>query len=144
MANEATRALAWIKARLAASSALAAAAPGGIWRGIAPNTATPPWVVYTHQGGSKTDGVAGRRLITLGVYQVVAYGPTGGPSGDFAALSAAADAIDAALQLASGPAGSDGYTLSCVLDQPVVLDETVSGVQWTRVGGLYRIQMRAI
>lgn len=140
MANEATRALQWIKATLAASSALTTAAPGGIWRGIAPNDAVPPWVVYTHQGGGKTDGVAGRRLITLGVYQVVAYGPASA----FAALATAADAIDAALQRASGPAGSDGYTLSCVMDQPVILDETVSGVQWTRVGGLYRIQMRAI
>jgi hypothetical protein len=140
MANEATRALQWLRATLTASSALTAVATGGVWRGIAPNTATPPWVVYTHQSGGKTDGVAGRRLITLGIYQVVAYGPTSA----FAALSTAADAIDDALQRASGPAGSDGYTLSCVMDQPIIVDETVSGVQWTRVGGLYRIQMRAI
>jgi hypothetical protein len=144
MANEATRALQWLRATLTASSALTAVATGGVWRGIAPNTALPPWVVYTHQSGGKTDGVAGRRLITLGIYQVVAYGPTSGPTANMAALEVAADAIDDALQRASGPAGSDSYTLSCVMDQPIIVDETVSGVQWTRVGGLYRIQMRAI
>lgn len=142
--NEVTRALQWIETTLSASSAVTAALPGGVWRGIAPVGTPAPYAVYIHQGGSDVAGVAGIRLMTTGVYQVVAYGPTSGPSANFAALSDAADAIDVALQRASGPAGSDAYTLSCVRDQPVMLDEVVSGVQWSRVGGLYRLQFRAV
>jgi hypothetical protein len=138
--NEVTRALAWINSTLSASSAVAATLPGGVWRGIAPSGTPAPYGVYTHQGGADVAGVAGIRLITAGVYQVVAYGP----ATNFAALVAAADALDAALQRASGPAGSDAYTLSCVREQPIALDETVSGAQWSRVGGLYRIQIHAL
>lgn len=138
--NEITRGLIWIDATLSASSAVMAALPGGVWRGVAPIGTPTPYGIYSHQGGPDVGGNAGIRLLTEGVFQVAAYGP----STQMAQLVAGADAIDAALQRASGPAGSDAYTLSSVRQSPLVLDEIVSGVQWTRVGGFYRLQIHAL
>ncbi len=138
--NEATRGLEWLHSQLSGSPAVVAALPGGLWLGVAPLGTPAPYGMYGHQGGADIGGVAGIRLLSSGVYQVVAYGPLSA----YAAVSAAADAIDAAIQRQSGAAGSDATTLACVREQPLALQELVNGVPWARVGGLYRLLVHAL
>lgn len=137
--NEATRGLEWLHTTLSGSPAVVAALPGGVWLGVAPLGTPTPYGIYGHQGGADVSGVAGVRLLSNGIYQVVAYGPLS----NYAAVSSAADAIDAAIQRQSGAAGSDATTLGCVREQPLALQEVVNGVVWARIGGLYRLWVHA-
>lgn len=139
--NEVARGFQWLRATLTASSALTSAAPGGVWQGMAPTGTTAPYVVMTYQGGADVAGVAGIRIMVSGLWQVVAYAPASAST----ALAAAADAIDAALQRQHGQAGTDAVTSACVREQPLALDEVrPDGAQWSRLGGLYRLQVYAL
>lgn len=139
--NEIARGFQWLRAKLTASTALTSAAPGGVWQGVAPSGTVAPYVVYTYQGGADVAGVAGIRIMVSGLFQVVAYAPASQDT----ALAAAADAIDAALQRQSGAAGVDAFTSACVREQPLALDEVrPDGTQWSRLGGVYRLQVYAL
>lgn len=139
--NEVARGFQWLRSQLTASSALTTAAPGGVWQGVAPTNTAAPFVVMTFQGGADVMAVAGQRIMISGLWQVVAYAPASQDT----ALAAAADAIDAALQRQRGAAGSDAITSSCVREQPLALDEVRGdGTLWSRLGGLYRLQVYAL
>ena len=129
----------WIIATLTASSAFTTNAPGGVHSGLAPTgTPTPYCVVTVQSGGVDVAGVAGIRLFTTPLYQVRVFGP----ATQYAAIVAAADAADAVLQRAHGTT-ADGTIMSCIRQSGLAIDEIVgTGVQWSSLGGLYRLQVR--
>lgn len=124
----------WLLALLSADSQLVAAAPGGVWRGLAPAGTTTPYVVVSRQGGGDVLSGNAIRLMTSDTYQVAAFAP----AASFSALVAVASRLDALLGRTAQSAG--GITiLACYREQAVALDELVGGVLWSRLGGLYRI-----
>lgn len=136
---EPMRGVAWIIATLEASTAFTTAAPGGVWRGVAPQSVTIyPLAVVQHQSGTDITGSNQVRLWTAGTYAVRIIGP----ADDDVALVAAADAADTALQDQHGTAQS-GTIMECLREQPLgPLDEIVGGVRYTTVGGFYRLLVR--
>lgn len=139
--NETMRVLAWLFTTLGANTVIATDAPGGVWRGLAAPGTLAPYVVFNHQGGADTLGVAGVRLMERDLYQVRVRAP--------ATLDATtaliADAIDAELQLAPiSTVNGDTRILSSVREQSLHLDEIVDGVIWATHGGLYRIISQAV
>lgn len=142
--NEALRVADWLHSVLAASSALATAAPGGVWRGVA-DTSVPTssvYVVYGIQASPDAAGVAGWRIKSTAVAQVAAVGP----AAQTVAVGQAGELIDQLLQRVgpltyTTPLGAIRI-LECVRQSALVLDEVVNGVQYIRVGGFYRIGAR--
>lgn len=139
MAHEAMRGVAWVLATLRGDSTFTAAAPGGVYLSIAPQTvASTPYGLVTVQAATDELGAGANRLWADVLLQVVAIGP----NDDLADLVSAADAIDAALNLQTGTA-QGGTVHECVREQSIVLSEIVPGdgtsTIWTRVGGLYRL-----
>ena len=133
--NEATRALNWLM------TTLASAAPGGVWEGIAPlSVTTTPYIVAQMQSAVDVEGVAGVRLWSRQTWQVKAVGPASA----FTAMQSAADALDTALQRATG-AASDGTAIyRCVRLRPLAIPELQKdGTLWLNYGGLYQIDVQA-
>ena len=113
---EAARTSLWLRA------ALNSLAPGGAWRGMAPDGVATPFIVYTPYPGGLGDvgRVGAYRLWNESDWLVKVVGPA---SGD-AALVAVADAVDARLQRAMGEAaGADCTILLCLRQNSDMLDE---------------------
>jgi hypothetical protein len=127
---------AWLMSVLGGDAALQAAAPGGVWEDVAPETAAYPFVVFSAQSQSDVKGLGRIRLWTSCSYQV--KGVDAGQS--YARLAPIADRID---ELLDGQRGTtdDGTVLSCQRDEPVRYTEIdpTTGV-YKHLGGLYRIE----
>jgi hypothetical protein len=134
--NEVRQGFDWLVALLGADSALTAAAPGGVWRGMAPPGTPTPFVVLSMQSAPDTLSANAIRLLAQPLYQVVAYGP----ASQYNAIASAADRLDALLARTSVSAGGISI-LACYRESEIALDELISGTgaQWSRLGGLYRI-----
>lgn len=118
------------------ASTLAGAAPGGVWEGAAPLSATQtPYIVYQWQGGQDVSVIGAIRVWNESSWQVKAVGPVT----DYATLQSVADTIDARLQRASGVGGTDGRILLCVRQRAMSLPEMVNGALWLNLIGLYDI-----
>lgn len=124
----------WLYTTLAADTALTALVGTRIYSHVAPNEATFPLVVFGLQTAEDVMGVGPARIMAQAVYVVRVIGQTG----SFGALKAAADRLDAVLHGASGSAG-DGVVLACVRTQPFEMVETIAGVQYRHLGGLFRL-----
>lgn len=138
--NEVSRGYQWIRAQLLASSDLVAAAPGGVWAGVAPAGTSAPWVVMTSMASPDVSTQAGIRLWTKATFQVIAYGA----ASDDATLATLADLIDTQLHRQHGGV-SDAYVNSCIRTSALDLDETrADGTLWQRQGGLYVLEIYAL
>lgn len=138
---ESARALQWMRTTLLASAPLVAAlgdGVAGVHRAYAPVGSRAPWVILGHQGGVDVMGVAGNRLMNKSLYQAKVVGP----ASNYQILVTIADLIDTALHDVKGTT-TDGRILECVREQPLEMDEIVSGEVWASVGGLYRIYAQA-
>lgn len=137
--SEAAQALAWVTSTAQADSALMAAATGGVWQGFAPLTTVAPYVLVSHQAATDVLTSAAVRLFTNIVLQIVAIGP----SGNYAALITAADRIDALFKSQRDiTLPGSGGVLASYREQALALDEIVNGIQYSRLGGLYRILLQ--
>lgn len=143
--NEPLMVASWLAHTLAGSSALLAAAPGGVFRGVADNSVSSDtiYVVYSVQASPDAAGVAGWRIKTTCVCEVAAVGR----SAQALAVGTAAALIDQLLQRAptqvyTTPLG-DIRILESVRQSALALDEVTDGIQYVRSGGLYRIGARA-
>ena len=137
---EAARAIQFITATLTGDAQAMAAAPGGVWEGMAPPGTPTPYYVVSHQGDGDILTANARRLGNSAVYQIVAYAPASA----YPALVTAADRIDALFgRIPSTPGAlptSGGVTIeSCYREQQVALSELVGAIQWNRAGGLFRL-----
>lgn len=133
----------WLYSVLSADSTLAAKAPGGVWRALAPPTTVTPFVIMSFQAGTDVTTMNGFRQFVEGLYQVKAVGP----AADVADVVSAAEQIDLLL---GGPPGipAAGTTadnlavvLACYRQSPLEIDEIINGELWTNLGGLYRLQI---
>lgn len=131
--NEALRVYSWLYSVLHGDATLMALVTG-VFAGAAPEGQIAPYVVYNWQGGADVMVTNGRRTMNNSLYQVKCVGP----ADTITTLQTACDRLDTLLQRASGT--TTGATiLFCERERPVALDNTVNGVLWTNVGGLYRI-----
>lgn len=124
----------WLYERLSGDTTLSNLVGGRIYAYLAPQDATLPFVLYSHQAGHDVRGVGPARIMTSLVYQVKAVGQ----GGSFGPLKAIADRLDTLLQGASGSV-VDGTVLMCVREQPIEYVEIEDGVQYRHLGGLWRI-----
>lgn len=130
---EPLRVYAWLNATLTGDATLMASVTG-VFAGAAPEGQTAPFVVYNWQGGQDVMVQGGRRVMNDSLYQVKVVAP----SDQIVALQTAADRIDTLLQRASGSANG-GVILFCLRERATALDNTVNGVLWSNIGGLYRM-----
>lgn len=127
--------LEWLDVALASVGAT-----GGVYRNVAPAGAVGPYIVVTLYGPSDVMGVAGKRLWVNNTWLIEVWGT----DDQFATLESVASALDAALQQQRNIGTPSGQILSCVREQARFgPPEEVGNQQWTRIGGVYRIQAKA-
>ncbi len=109
-----------------------------VYRDKAADAAIPPFVILTHQAGSDTLTANAVRLMTRSLYQVVVLGPDSmSPQ-----MAQAAARIDALLKRTSGTV-TGGLIDACYREQPLLLGQPpVNGMEWSKMGGLYRLEIQ--
>jgi len=136
--SEAAQGLGWLYTTLHGDSALLTAAPGDVWRAMAPVNTTPPFVVIARQGGADVLTMNAYRLFASTLMQVKVVGPASG----YSALVTAANRIDALIGRTGPIALSQGGILACYREQEIAYDENIDGVLWAHLGGLYRLEIQ--
>jgi hypothetical protein len=118
---------------LSADGTLTGLAPGGVWRGVAPEGAQGIVVVFSHAGGPDFYTHTQRAFSDV-QYLIKAIGP-GLSAIDTGAAYERVDALinDAALPLSSG------RVMACRRASTISMDETEGGEVWHHVGGIYSI-----
>lgn len=121
-------------------SVLNSLASGGAYHGVAPVSASYPFIVYQMlSAGNDRQTMTLNRIWSDPLYliYVVSKGGSTGP------IESIDDALDTALQGASGTA-TGGVIVKCwregIFDEPQTLD----GVTYQRLGGKYRILVRGL
>lgn len=132
---EVARALEWIYTTLSNDATVTNLIDDRIYDGLAPQGANYPFIVFNHQGGADARGVGVYRAFDNSLYQVKAVTQ----AESYSQATEIADAIDDALQGASGTADG-GYIGPCVREQTLMLIELgKGGIQYRSAGGLYRL-----
>lgn len=121
----------WLRAR---TNALA---PGGAWRGVAPDKCATPFIVYNLVSGLDKSGAAHVHLWQEGVYAVQVVGP----DADIDDVNAVAQAVNDALDLSNGNTAS-ATIIRCARVEDIEYTETSNGVQWAHVGARWLIYTR--
>jgi hypothetical protein len=132
--NESVVAEQWLVEKLRDDAAVAALVGQRIYSELAPQGAAMPYIVVQNQASVDVLGVGSQRILTELVFVVRAVGR----GASYAGLAPIADAIDAALHLASG-ATANGTVLGCRREEPFRRPEVTSGVQYRHLGGIYRV-----
>lgn len=115
-------------------------ATGGVYRNIAPPDAVGPYIVVTLYGPSDVMGVSGTRLWANNTWLIEVWGT----DDQFTTLESVAAAMDAALHQQRHVATASGEIISCIREQARFgPPEEVGNQQWTRIGGVYRIEAQA-
>jgi hypothetical protein len=111
----------------------------GVHRDKAPDAAVPPFVILSHQAGSDTLTANAIRLMTRSLYQVVVLGPDSmSPQ-----MAAAAARIDVLLKRTNGSVTGAAID-ACYREMPLLLGQPpVNGLAWSKMGGLYRLEIQA-
>ncbi len=139
--SEVAQAFQWISSTMRADSPLMAAAVGGVWQGLADIGTVAPYASYAQQANSDVLTMNKVRLWASMLIQIKAVGP----ASQYTALVTIADRIDALFKSVRPTALSgSGGVLECYRDGSIALDDPqpVNGVQWTSLGGLYRIDLQ--
>lgn len=143
-ANEIVLGLDFLFARLSADSTLASLAPGGVWRGMAPDPTVTPFIAFNMQSpGPDSLTLNAVRLMSRPLYRVLAAGP----AKDTVSVVAAANQLDVVLGGVQGLRNigvPGGYIASCYREMPWQQDEEVNAVLLTNIGGLYRLEIETI
>ncbi len=139
--SEVAQAFQWINSTMRADSALMAAAVGGVWQGLADIGTVAPYASYAQQANSDVLTMNKVRLWASMLLQIKAVGSVK----NYDALVIIADRIDAlfkSVRPTALPGG--GGVLECYRDGSIALDDPrpINGVQWTSLGGLYRIDLQ--
>jgi hypothetical protein len=137
---ETAQAFSWAIARMKADSALAAAATGGVWQGMADiGTVAPYALVIAQVPGNDMLTMNGVRCFTHITLQLKAVGK----ASNYAALVTIADRIDALFKDVRNISLSPGYMLASYREQAIAFDEPpINGVMWSHLGGLYRVELQ--
>lgn len=125
----------WIYAQLTADTPLMALMTGGVWRNLAPANTPPPYCIFQKQSGRDVSTVAGIRIMDNLLYTVKCVGLK---TTYVATLAAAAAYVDADLHRKSGTV-TGASIFACTRQEPFSLDELVAGIEYTHLGGTYRL-----
>jgi hypothetical protein len=137
MADETTRIDTWLRARLAADSALTAVVGTRLYGELAPQATATPFVVWQLVDVDDVVGAtAATRIMVTSTWAVKAVADAATFAGP---LATAADRIDAVLHAAVGGAAGDATVWTAVRERPLRLVEVDDGVTWRHLGGIYRI-----
>lgn len=105
----------------------------GVFPGLAPANTQPDFCTITPMSSTAVDTAFGVKIMANQLYQV----RVSGPEADYSNISAAYDRMLTDLQLVRSTSG----ILACWLQQDIYLQETVAGVPWVNLGGVFRIQL---
>lgn len=125
-----------IYSRLSGDATLTGFAPGGVWHGVAPSTASGVVVVYSLVSAAD-DYTLGRRATVTERFQIkaVAPGPSAAPAWS-AAERVEALLTDQAFML-------DGASLMmCRREQVISFTEQDGGEQYQHAGGIYQFMVQ--
>ena len=139
MAFEHTRGTAFLKAKLAAASAVTNIVQGRIYemyRDPKSRTQRMPYIIIRPVNPRDLNTLSSitRRILTQGIWDVRSVDLAGESR-----LATLADAVDAALQGTSGTAGTDGYVYGCVREASIDYDERDGDLLIRHVVGQYRL-----
>lgn len=135
--NEIARANAFIAAKLLADTQLTTLVGQRVFAHPAPPETDWPVVTFVPLSGPDTTATGGTRVLTRPLYLVRGIDKGG------AYPSAIADRIDAVLQAAAGPAGSDAYVAGIVRENAFEWSEEQQGTVYRHLGGRYRVNIHA-
>ncbi|SRR6266487_2266770 len=139
--SEIAQAFTWVSTTMQSDAPLMAAAVGGVWREYAPVDTVAPFVIVSQQAGTDVLTANAIRLFVDILLQIKMIGPSG-PGGNYAALIAGADRIDA-LFGRTGPIGlSSGGVLSSFRESTIAYGELINSQPFSHLGGLYRIALQ--
>lgn len=123
----------WIFQTLSNDEAIRAVVGERVFDTIAPNNAEYPIIVFSSSSPRDVRGVRVRAMSTFSyTVKVIDKAKT------YSGIEALAEAIDKALELKSGPAAG-GVILSCHRETPFSYIESVDGLEFRHLGGLYFI-----
>ncbi len=143
--NEVVSGFEFITSTLRASSQWVTLSPGGVKRGRAPVGTVFPCTITAFQGGNDVIYANAVRAFIDALYQIKATGPTDPSFGSTQAVFDLAAAIDDAF---GGDQGlkhipvPGGYILSSYRQSPLQYDDDTAGIQYTHIGGLWRIRVQ--
>jgi len=137
--TEVASAIQWVVATLRSDSQWVALSPGGVHRGMLPVGTSTPATIIAFQSGIDVVFANAVRSSVDATYQIKALGT----SDQTQAVFALAARIDDLFKRARG-ATSDGVILGCYRLNPLAYDDETAGVQYTHMGGLYRIRNQQI
>lgn len=124
----------WLVGALRDDAAVTALVGSRVYSELAPQGAAMPYVIVQNQASVDVLGVGSRRIMSELLFVVQAVGR----GASYAVLAPIADAIDAALHLAGGVT-AEGRVLGCRREEPFRRPEVTNGVQYRRLGGIYRL-----
>lgn len=129
----------FITATLKADSQWVALSPGGVKRGAAPIGTVFPCTIINFQSGVDVIYANAVRSSVDATYQIKATGLSD-DSPDVFALAARID------DLFSRTKGNvpGGYIISFIRQSPLSYDDNTAGVQYTHMGGLYRVRAQQV
>lgn len=142
--HEGMLALEWLNSVLSGDSTLSGYAPGGVWRGMAPQETPTPFIILSLQSGSDVVTMNAVRLMDDLLVQVKAVGPAATQTAMIANAAARMDALIGNPPNAGTTQDGLGYVLASYRQSPLIVDELVAGDVWTNIGGLYRIEIEQI
>jgi hypothetical protein len=95
-------------------------------------------VIYGFQSGFDTLTNNAIRLITQPLYQVRASGPVS----MIDQVAIAAGYVDDLLKRTKNTSVPGGFVADCHRESPLYIPNTIDGVQWASIGGLYRMVLQ--
>jgi len=123
---------------LSNDATLMSLSPGGVARSFVPVQTPLPVCIVAFHSAIDSLTVNGVRVLVKGLYQVKASGPMTSAT----AVWALASQIDIVLGGNQGLRNipvTGSWILSVFRENPIQYDEDVSGIQYTSMGGLYRV-----
>jgi hypothetical protein len=120
----------WIYTTLTGDDEMADLVGEQVYHGLAPKEATFPRISFRMQTGVDVAAVGTKRILANQVWLVRAIGQTG----SYSDLGPIAERIGELLEGVHGTVG-----VACIREQPFMMEESIDGVQYRHLGGLYRI-----
>ncbi len=138
---EVAQAFTWVSTTMQSDAPLMAVAIGGVYREYAPMDTVAPFVIVSQQAGTDVLTANAVRLFVNILLQIKMIGPSG-PGGNYAALVAGADRIDALFKSVRSVGLASGGILSCYRESTIAYGELINSQPFSHLGGLYRIYLQ--
>lgn len=136
--SETAQSFVWAVGRAKADATLVTTCTGGIWQGNAPMGTIGLYTSITQQSSTDVNTMNAVRVFSRILLLIKAVSK----SSDHGNIVIAANRIDALFHGQKNVALSPGYMLSSYREQEVAYETVESGVQYSHLGGLYRVLLQ--